>query len=422
MLAVMALSSATAGCGDDHAVLDAALPDAAVVDAMADGATDARPDAPVDAAVDAMPDAMPDAAVPLSSALDPTFGQGGSYTFPAVGGMGAITSAPGGDIVACGPSRAVEDLNLGAAAWLGRVDGGGVGPGQVWVLGPTNAHESCASVAVLTSGHVAVVTASRLLIRDVGGGPVAELPFDVSHRLLQVAAAPDGGLWAVGVEGLWRYDGGLSPVAAFGVGGLVAMTDAVGLAVHGANLTTARVTVATRTRQVRRVHGDSGAPDLAFAGTGTTTVPIPAGWPGGELRAIVARADGGVAVMTDWDPPDAGTHYGVAPVTAAGVAGPSVSGSQLAIGSAAVDASDRVWWPSSEGFAFLDQRLFVTRTDPTVTSTAAIMVVPPPATATCRYAAAGAVVSGGIVVGYSAREVAPPLPLRYSARVVRLAP
>ena len=81
-----------------------------------------------------------------------------------------------------------------------------------------------------------------------------------------------------------------------------------------------------------------------------------------------------------------------------------------------------MWWPSSEGFVFLDQRLFVTRTDPTVTTTAAIPVIPPPATATGRYGAAGAVVSGGIVIGYSAREVEPPLPLRYSARVVRLAP
>lgn len=409
------------GSPADGPTIDAPTIDGPTLDAAIDGPT---LDAPtLDAAVDANPvDAPVDGVVPLAVALDPTFGQGGDVRFPVPSGMGAIATANDGDILACGPSGDVEDVGFGPPVWLGRVDASGTGPIQVWTVVAAGSFAACTGVAELTDGRYAVLTDRQLLVRDAAGAPLASQVFTPGHRLHRILAAPDGGLWALGNEGVWRYDHDLVPVASFGVGGLVAVSDGRGLALHGTTMATARLTIVAIPRQVRRIDGATGAPDLTFGGAGTIDLPLPFGATSAALVGVVARPGGAVAVHTDTSGPDIARSYGIAPVSAVGVAGNSVMAGLPDIGRGTVDASGGVIWPSSQLGSFIEGYLTLSRTDAAVTIRTESTVVPPPAAPNCRYRSVGAVSTGGTVIGYTSVEPVPQAPLRFVARLVRLAP
>jgi hypothetical protein len=411
LVVLVLVVGALGACGDDRpAAVDAALTDAAELDAPS---IDAPVDAPpIDAAViDARPiDATPDAAA-LDPHVDPGFGQGGAVRLDAPGGVGAITTGPAGELVLCGPSTDPSELMFSGPPWLGRIDAQGAGPAQVWTVAPVGTHEHCGDVVTLSDGRLALVTygasGGRLQLRTAAGALVVERAIAPAHRLLRLAAAPDGGLWAVGLDGLSRYDAALAPVASFGQAGVVAFAGGYDVVAHGATVGTALVTVSVKAeRRVRRFVGATGEVDHGFGVDGIATVPTPPGWPlTGTIRDLIALPSGGVAVMTTMPGPDPGTFYGMIALDAAGVAGPQVPGGAMAVGSGAVDPAGRVFWSSSYGMIpGLDPFLAFARTTVTTTEISTI-VRPPPQCGTCRYATAGAVWAGGMVVAYTVRDL-----------------
>ncbi len=415
---VVALGLGGLACGDgasggtDGPTIDGATPDGPTID----GPT-------IDAAIDANPfDAPVDGAIPLAAALDPTFGVGGDVRFPVTSGMGAIATANDGDILACGPSGDLEDVGIGPPAWLGRVDASGTGPIQLWTVVAAGSFETCTGVTELTDGRYAVLTDRQLLVRDAAGGPVTSKVFDPAHRLSRIIAAPDGGLWALGVEGVWRFNRDLVPVASFGVGGLVALDDGRGLALHRPTMATALLTVVGLPRQVRRLDGATGALDGSFAAGGVLDMPQPAGSNSAGLIGVVARAGGAVGAFIDVAGPDGGRGYGIVPVSAAGVAGLPIFSGLPDIGRATSDATDRVLWPSSQGGNFIDGEFTLSRTDAAVAGVTTTTITPPPAAPDCRYRPVGAVTTGGVVIGYTSRCFEPGFGPRFAPRLVRLVP
>jgi len=410
------------GSPADGPTIDAPTIDGPTLDAAIDGPT---LDAPtLDAAVDANPvDAPVDGVVPLAVALDPTFGQGGDVRFPATSGMGALSVAHDGDILACGPSLDLEDFGPGAPVWFGRIDADGAGAAQVWTIMPPDSTEGCTGVVELADGRYAVLTHGRLMILDAAGTPVTTRPLDILHRLYRIIAAPDGGVWAFGVDGLWRFDSNLVPVPTFGVGGLVAVEDGRNFVAHGATMATARLTFAFLPREVRRIDGATGALDPTFGGTGTISVPQPPGSTSAGLTSVVARAGGAVGVHIDVSGPDGGRGYGMVPISAVGVPGPPVYSGLPDFGRATVDANDRVFWPSSVGGPFIEATFPLSRTNPGITSVDTSTIAPPPGTPNCVYRPVGAVTTtGSVVIGYTSRCFEPGFGPRFVARLVRLAP
>jgi len=405
---------ALGACGDDlPAASDAAVADAAAADAAVDAA-------PVDAAridaapIDARPvDAAADAAA-LDPHVDPAFGQGGATRLDAPGGVGAIINGAGGDLVLCGPSTDPDDPMFGGQPWLGRIDAAGAGPAQVWPVAAAGTLESCTDVVTLADGRLALVTSGfaggRLQIRTAAGALVVERVVPPAQRLFRLAAAPDGGLWAVGSEGLRRYDAALEPVAAFGAGGLVGFAGGYDLVAHGATVDATRLTVSVKAeRRLRRFVGATGAVDLGFGVDGTVVIPTPPGWPvGGSVRDLIALPAGGVTVATTMPAPEPGAFVGIVAVDGAGVVGPQVPGGAVAVGSGALDPAGRVFWPSSYGMLpGLDPFLAFARTTITTPEISTI-VRPPPQCGQCRYATAGAVWAGGMVVAYTVRDTSVP--------------